>query len=79
MTTSVVAKEENIKTNNQINQNNQTNNVIGLVVDNPYTRIMSFINGYERKNTRGTYLRHFKKMFMYTTGKQLEQLTYDDI
>jgi site-specific recombinase XerD len=53
--------------------------VIGLVVDTPYNRIISFINEYESKNTRDAYLRHFKKMFMYTCGKTLEQLTYQDI
>lgn len=53
--------------------------VVGLVPNTPYNRIMSFINDYESKNTRSAYQRYYRDMFIYMTGKSMEQITYSDI
>jgi len=52
--------------------------IVNLVPDTPYNRIMSFLDQYQ-ENTRKSYLKYYKIMFMYMTGKTLEQLTYQDI
>ena len=65
--------------NNLVLNNVNVAPVVGIMPDTPYNRIISFLDGYESKNTRNNYLRHFKLMFMFMTGKQLEQLTYNDI
>jgi len=55
------------------------NNVVGLNNSSAESTIERFLNKYNRKNTITTYRQHFNKMFMYTCGKKIEDITKEDL
>lgn len=54
-------------------------NVVGIFVDRPANQIEKFILRDKAKNTIKTYWNHFNHMFMYTCGKNINDLTWGDV
>lgn len=60
--------------------NTATNyNVVGFTKNTIEDKINAFLDYYESENTRRNYTRYIKKMFMYITGKEIYDLTKEDI
>lgn len=61
------------------NEARQINNVVGFKLSTPKSNIDTFINSYDSENTRITYMRNYKVMFMHLCGKEIEELTWENI
>ena len=55
------------------------NNVVGLNNSSAANTIERFLSEYNSKNTIKTYRQHFNRMFMYTCGKKIDDITKDDL
>jgi hypothetical protein len=68
------------KLNSDVDVNSTpTPNVVGIYNDSPQIDINNFMKLRNCENTRKTYWKHYSEMFMYITGKQIDQLTWNDI
>ena len=56
-----------------------TYNVVGLNQNSIYNNIISFLNTYESKSTFTNYLRYYKQMCMYLLGKNLNEVSIEDL
>lgn len=61
------------------NSATQLNNVVGFSNISVSDKIDSFLNTYESTNTRNAYKNYYNIMFMYLCGKELSDLTIDDV
>jgi len=55
------------------------NNVIGFPINTVANTIEKFLDFYDSTNTRVTYFGHFRKMFMYICGKDIDKIKVDDV